>query len=162
MVILNTAGLLLFIFYAVSFTKTPFVKLVKDQEWQSWLIRLWALTLGVVAAILESHSPQGWLGTSVYDAIKQGGAAAVGAIITYHIGNGDFVGVFDGAKTTTTEETAPARPALTIQADDPKFDVKPITEPEPVPDKPEEPSLTPAQKAGLVDLKTVTNTGTGS
>jgi len=149
MIVLETAGLLLFIFYAVSFTKTPFSKLINDPDWQNWAIRLWALALGIGAAIVESHTSSGWLGASVYNAVKEGGAAAVGAIVTYHIGTG-FNGAFD---VTTKSITATTKVEGTVET--------PVeVTPQPAtaaaePETPSQPPLTPAQKAALVDLGSV-------
>lgn len=94
----NIAGILLAVFYAVSFTKTPFTKLIKDNDWQTWLIRMWALVLGVVFSVVNNHYGIGHT-ASTYQAVVDGALAAVSAIITYHVGNG-FVGAFDGSSDT--------------------------------------------------------------
>lgn len=137
MTTLDVAGLLLFVFYAVSFTKTPFSKVIADPDWQTWAVRLWALVLGIGGALVDSHfgNNAAWNGPQVYDAIKAGGAAAVGAIITYHIGQPGFLGVFDSAQTlgaavttVTVKEPVP-KPVVAEHA---QVSVTQTTKPEPV------------------------------
>jgi hypothetical protein len=100
------AAITLFVYYAVTFTKEPFNG-IKNSAMSNWAVRIWALVLGIGAAIFEGHFDSGiaWTGTPMYDAVKAGAGAAMLAIITYHIGQPGFLGAF-GADTSQPKPTA--------------------------------------------------------
>jgi hypothetical protein len=122
------AGLVLFVYYAVSFTKFLFDGVAKpgvdkngkptpgNPGLQNGLVRLWALALGVAGAVIDAHfgSNLAW-GAPVYQAVKDGALGAIGAIITWHVGQNTFIGAFDGvAGTSTVTTVAVAQPPAPV------------------------------------------------
>lgn len=91
----DAGGILLFVFYAVSLTKTPFDQLLKVPAWHDWAIRIWAIVLGVVASVVNNRYGLG-VHLTTYAAMLNGASGAIAAILTYHVGNGAFVSAFDG------------------------------------------------------------------
>ena len=109
----NLAALVLFVFYAVTFTKGPIGLLSSSPTTSNWIIRIWALVLGLAGAVgdyLMTASVVSRLG--VYTELKLGAAAAVGAIVTYHIGSASFVDAF--ATTAEARVLLPATATMNV------------------------------------------------
>lgn len=114
----NLAALVLFVYYAVSFTKVLVAKLSSDPSTSNGIVRIWALILGLAGAIgdyLMTAPHYDRLG--IYTELKLGAAAAIGAIITYHIGQSTFMDAFDTAILTpgqTTVTTVPGTATVAV------------------------------------------------
>lgn len=121
--------LVLFVFYAVSFTKFAFDGIAQPGKdtagnatpgkpaLQNGVVRLWALLLGVTGALVDyffttAHYDR----TGIYTEVKLGAAAAVGAIVTYHIGP-LFKSAFDGADPSPPPTAGASAPPVSTATD---------------------------------------------
>lgn len=96
----------------VSMLKLPFDSMT-NKNLSNWLVRLMAVLLGGVLAVLQywggiDHTS----GNTAYAVFSVGIKSGVLAILLYHIGSGDFIGYFDskdpGSDTKTAVLSIPA------------------------------------------------------
>lgn len=105
----SLAGIALFVYWAVAFTKLPFNKLIRDPQWSNWAIRIWAMGLGMVGSYVNLRLTTTGLvsQTEAYTTVLAAAVSTAAAIVSFHIGQPGFIDPLDGSSTVAVTVAQP-------------------------------------------------------
>lgn len=126
----SLAGIALFVYWAVAFTKLPFNKLIRDPQWSNWAIRIWAMGLGMVGSYVNLRLTTTGLvsQTEAYTTVLAAAVSTATAIVSFHIGQPGFIDPLDGATTTTVTIAQPPASAPQVSVTETKTPAGIITQ----------------------------------